>query len=378
MLVGVCLGFLPHNFSPARIFMGDSGSMLIGLMLAASAITASSTADSQTFDGSAADTLPLYLPFLLPLVVLAVPLVDLVLAVVRRVKAGRSPFAPDKQHLHHRLLEIGHSHRRAVLLMYFWSALLAFGGVAMSIIDDPLRVLSVVGGAGRDRDRAVQRAPAARVQAAVTGPGGPAAGRAPVPASAAPWDLSHLRAGLLTTAVLAVVGVPLTWLVRDARAAAWVLVGLAIVAVFFSVGAYAVAAAGRVSESLTLPVALGTYLLKIALLGVLLVSAAGQAVAGPEAVRTRDRGRHGGVDRRARPPGLDGSALLRRSGAGADRPLPILAGPGRVPDPGGCRLITYACHDRRTTALQWSGAMMAGPSSGRCSPVWSCGVGSDG
>jgi ATP synthase protein I len=85
------------------------------------------------------------------------------------------------------------------------------------------------------------------------------------------WDLSHLRAGLVTTGVLAVVGAPLTWLVRDGRAAGWVLVGLAIVAVFFSAGAYAVAAAGRVSDSLTLPVALGTYLLKIALLGVLLV-----------------------------------------------------------------------------------------------------------
>jgi ATP synthase protein I len=85
------------------------------------------------------------------------------------------------------------------------------------------------------------------------------------------WDLSHLRAGLVTTGVLAVVGAPLTWLVRDGRAAGWVLLGLAIVAVFFSAGAYAVAAAGRVSDSLTLPVALGTYLLKIALLGVLLV-----------------------------------------------------------------------------------------------------------
>ena len=144
VLAGACLGFLPHNFSPARIFMGDSGSMLIGLTLAASAVTASSTADSQTFANSPADTLPMYLPFLLPLVVLAIPLVDLVMAVVRRVKAGRSPFSPDKLHLHHRLLEIGHTQRRAVLLIYFWSALLAFGGVAMSIIDDPLRVLSVV------------------------------------------------------------------------------------------------------------------------------------------------------------------------------------------------------------------------------------------
>jgi len=86
------------------------------------------------------------------------------------------------------------------------------------------------------------------------------------------WDLSHVRAGLLTTGVLAVVGVPLSWLLRDGRAAACALAGLAIVAAFFSVSAYAVAAAGRVSDSLTLPVALGTYVLKIALLGVLLVS----------------------------------------------------------------------------------------------------------
>ena len=86
------------------------------------------------------------------------------------------------------------------------------------------------------------------------------------------WDLSHLRAGLVTTAVLVVLGVPLAWLVGDGRAAAWVLAGLAIVAAFFSVGAYAVALAGRYSDSLTLPVALGTYLVKVTLLGGLLVA----------------------------------------------------------------------------------------------------------
>jgi UDP-GlcNAc:undecaprenyl-phosphate GlcNAc-1-phosphate transferase len=143
VLAGACIGFLPHNFSPARVFMGDSGSMLIGLTLAASAVTASTRIDPQTTTG-AISTLPLYLPYLLPLVVVAVPMVDLMLAVLRRVRAGRSPFAPDKMHLHHRLLEIGHSHRRAVLLIYFWSALLAFGGVAISILNDPLLVLSVV------------------------------------------------------------------------------------------------------------------------------------------------------------------------------------------------------------------------------------------
>jgi UDP-GlcNAc:undecaprenyl-phosphate GlcNAc-1-phosphate transferase len=76
---------------------------------------------------------PIYIPLLLPLAVIALPLTDLVLAVVRRSWAGRSPFAADKKHLHHRLLEIGHSHSRAVLIMYFWAALIAFGAVAISV-----------------------------------------------------------------------------------------------------------------------------------------------------------------------------------------------------------------------------------------------------
>jgi UDP-GlcNAc:undecaprenyl-phosphate GlcNAc-1-phosphate transferase len=131
-LAGTCIGFLPHNFAPARIFMGDSGSMLVGLMLSAAATTATTSTDPKAF-GSAFGSLPLALPLLIPVAVLAVPFVDLVLALVRRVSRGQSPFAPDKRHLHHRLLEFGHSHRRAVLLLYFWSALLAFGGAALSI-----------------------------------------------------------------------------------------------------------------------------------------------------------------------------------------------------------------------------------------------------
>jgi UDP-GlcNAc:undecaprenyl-phosphate/decaprenyl-phosphate GlcNAc-1-phosphate transferase len=131
-LAGTCAGFLPHNFFPARVFMGDSGSMLVGLMLSAAAITATSSADPQAF-GDAGLFLPIALPLLIPLAVLAIPFVDLMLAVVRRAGRGHSPFAPDKRHLHHRLLALGHSHRRAVLLLYFWSALLAFGGAAFSI-----------------------------------------------------------------------------------------------------------------------------------------------------------------------------------------------------------------------------------------------------
>lgn len=101
--------------------------------------------------------------------------------------------------------------------------------------------------------------------------------------AATPWDLSHVRAGLVTTGLLAVVGIPPAWLLRDARAAAWVAVGLVIVAVFFSVSAYAVAAAGRVADSLTLPVALGTYLIKVVLLGILLLALRDQPWLDPQA-----------------------------------------------------------------------------------------------
>ena len=87
-----------------------------------------------------------------------------------------------------------------------------------------------------------------------------------------PWDLSHVTAGLKLTGGLALLGAPLAWLVGDARAAAWVVAGLVVVALFFSVSAYAVAAAGRIADSLTLPAALGTYLIKVVLLGVLLVA----------------------------------------------------------------------------------------------------------
>ena len=143
VLAGACLGFLPHNFNPARVFMGDSGSMLIGLMLAGAAT--SLTGQFNYSNLPASTTFPVLLPLLLPFTVLAVPFVDLLLAVVRRTRAGRSPFAPDKAHLHHRLLEIGHSHSRAVLIMYFWTALVAFGGVAVSISGGPLPVLAVTG-----------------------------------------------------------------------------------------------------------------------------------------------------------------------------------------------------------------------------------------
>jgi UDP-GlcNAc:undecaprenyl-phosphate GlcNAc-1-phosphate transferase len=144
VLAGACLGFLPHNFNPARVFMGDCGSMLIGLMLAGAAT--SLTGQFNYANLPTATAFPALLPLLLPFAVLAVPFIDLLLAVVRRTRAGRSPFAPDKAHLHHRLLEIGHSHTRAVLIMYGWTALLAFGGVGMAVSGGPLSAVGIIGG----------------------------------------------------------------------------------------------------------------------------------------------------------------------------------------------------------------------------------------
>jgi UDP-GlcNAc:undecaprenyl-phosphate GlcNAc-1-phosphate transferase len=151
ILVGICMGFLPHNIHPARIFMGDSGSMLIGLVMAASAISITGQVDPDVITSNAGSVreavhqmVPVYIPLLLPLTLIAIPAADLVLAIVRRTWNGQSPFAADRGHLHHRLLEIGHSHSRAVLIMYFWSALIAFGTVAFSVPESSLWTVLVV------------------------------------------------------------------------------------------------------------------------------------------------------------------------------------------------------------------------------------------
>ena len=143
-LVGMCAGFLLHNFHPARIFMGDSGSMLIGLLLASSTITLTGRVNYAAFNGL--NLFPTLLPLLLPFAVLAVPVADLLLAVVRRTRAGRSPFSPDMKHLHHRLLEIGHSQRRAVLIMYGWTALIAYGAICLAFLARQVALALVVVG----------------------------------------------------------------------------------------------------------------------------------------------------------------------------------------------------------------------------------------
>ena len=134
-LIGVCVGFLPHNFNPATIFMGDSGAMQLGLVSAASTIIVTGQIDPGSFDGSRA--LPAFMPILLPLAVLLLPLTDMMMAIVRRTRKGLSPTHPDRMHMHHRLLAAGHSHRRAVLVMYLWAAVASFPVAAMAFFPLP-------------------------------------------------------------------------------------------------------------------------------------------------------------------------------------------------------------------------------------------------
>lgn len=142
-LIGVCLGFLPHNIYPARIFMGDSGSLFLGLTLAASSILLTGTVTGA--DVVADPVLAVVLPLLVPFAIVILPLLDVVLAVVRRTRAGRRPWAPDAQHLHHRMLKIGHGHRRAVLLLWLWAAVAAFGPVSFVFLPPATAALAVLG-----------------------------------------------------------------------------------------------------------------------------------------------------------------------------------------------------------------------------------------
>jgi UDP-GlcNAc:undecaprenyl-phosphate GlcNAc-1-phosphate transferase len=128
-LAGACLGFLPHNFNPARIFMGDSGSMFIGVTMAAAITSTAGKVTSSSFGNRSA--IALFAPVLVALAVVFLPVLDFFLAVIRRTRAGRSPLSADKQHLHHRMLQIGHTHRGAVLVLYLWASVVATGAVAL-------------------------------------------------------------------------------------------------------------------------------------------------------------------------------------------------------------------------------------------------------
>jgi len=147
LLAGMCLGFLPHNFYPARIFMGDIGAMLLGLMLAYGPISSTDSlapALLSNYTGNhSPDRFPTLLPLLMPAAILIIPYADLLFAIIRRTRAGKPIMVADRQHLHHRLLNIGHSYRQSVLLMYLWAALFSVTVVSLALVRSPSVVFAV-------------------------------------------------------------------------------------------------------------------------------------------------------------------------------------------------------------------------------------------
>lgn len=130
-LAGSSLGFLHYNFNPARIFMGDTGSMFLGYMFAAISVIGAV---------KSAATIALIVPIL----ALGLPILDTTFAIVRRYRGGVPIFKPDKGHLHHRLLAMGFSQRQAVLLMYVFSAFLGLAAIALTEVSTSVAVMIVV------------------------------------------------------------------------------------------------------------------------------------------------------------------------------------------------------------------------------------------
>ncbi len=120
LALGVCLGFLPHNFNPAKIFMGDTGAMFLGLLMAAS----TSVVGGRTSDVSG-ETFFFFAPLFIPFVILGVPMFDMAFAIIRRTARRTGVSSPDKEHLHHRLYEMGHGPRRSVVILWAWTAILS-------------------------------------------------------------------------------------------------------------------------------------------------------------------------------------------------------------------------------------------------------------
>ena len=140
--VGICVGFLPWNYHPAKIFMGDTGAMLLGMLVAIATIAGVGRDPVPPRTGEVA---VIALPVLVPLLVLGIPFLDVSLAIIRRVRKGVAIGHADKEHLHHRLVDIGHGHLQAVMLMYLWSALVAGSALAIGVIDGRVVAGAIVG-----------------------------------------------------------------------------------------------------------------------------------------------------------------------------------------------------------------------------------------
>lgn len=115
-LAGACFGFLPYNFNPAKIFMGDTGSTFLGFILACISIQG---------------PFKMYVAFMVPLLVLGLPIFDTLFAILRRLAKGQGIMTPDRGHLHHRLIDRGFSHRTTVIILYGMSAILAISAIVI-------------------------------------------------------------------------------------------------------------------------------------------------------------------------------------------------------------------------------------------------------
>ena len=127
-IAGAAVGFLKYNFHPARIFMGDTGSMFLGFMLAGISVT-----------GAVKSVATIAL--IVPIFALGLPILDTTFAIVRRVRGGVPIFKPDKGHLHHRLLSVGFTQCQAVLLMYVISALFGLSAIALTAVSCQIAAL---------------------------------------------------------------------------------------------------------------------------------------------------------------------------------------------------------------------------------------------
>ena len=136
VLIGACVGFLPLNWSPAKLFMGDAGALMLGLLMACSAIAITGSLPPAVLDADEfgrSQLLGAFIPILLPVVIVLLPLLDFGSAVIRRMRAGKSPFSPDRKHLHHRMLDMGHTDRDAVVIFYAWTAIVSLAVLLMYI-----------------------------------------------------------------------------------------------------------------------------------------------------------------------------------------------------------------------------------------------------
>ena len=139
IVIGICVGFLPHNFHPAKIFMGDAGAMLLGLLMAASTMAVVGQTD-QDFSGR---TYFFFAPVLIPFFILGIPMLDTAFAILRRAGRRTNPAIADKNHLHHRLMRLGHGQTRSVLILWTWTGLLSGLVLYPSFVNGALSIVPI-------------------------------------------------------------------------------------------------------------------------------------------------------------------------------------------------------------------------------------------